>query len=371
MSTIANPEPLFVTGTGCCGSTLISNFLREHPKILSLSEFFNHLTDMYRLTTFVFPEGILSAEDFWEILSVRGGANGLLARNGVLPKEVLYQMTSNSPRLPVGDVPALLLTTLPHLSANPDDLYDDIAEAVASFAEATIGIHYSRLFSWLCERFGKQVWAERSGGSLILMPQYLEHFPDAKFLHVARDGRDCAVSMSRHRGFKMAAIMMATIMSLGYDPYFRDDLGSAELAAVPDEIRSFLPDRFDPQRFLAYQLPPYLFGEYWSDEMERGLQALSSLPRDRVLHLYYEDVLEFPEESMGRIIEFIGQRYADDQWIRRCVAQISAPTASWTQLPENERLQLHEACQRGFRALEKHGVVRLTGQPVHGIQSQS
>ena len=32
--------PLFVLGTGRCVSTLISDVLRAHPRILSLSEFF-------------------------------------------------------------------------------------------------------------------------------------------------------------------------------------------------------------------------------------------------------------------------------------------------------------------------------------------
>ena len=31
--------PTFVVGTGRCGSTMLSNMLREHPKVLSLSEF--------------------------------------------------------------------------------------------------------------------------------------------------------------------------------------------------------------------------------------------------------------------------------------------------------------------------------------------
>jgi hypothetical protein len=38
--------PVFVVGTGRCGSTLVSNILRAHPGVLSLSEFFTFITDL-------------------------------------------------------------------------------------------------------------------------------------------------------------------------------------------------------------------------------------------------------------------------------------------------------------------------------------
>ena len=37
--------PTFVVGTGRCGSTMLSNMLREHPQVLSLSEFFSMISD--------------------------------------------------------------------------------------------------------------------------------------------------------------------------------------------------------------------------------------------------------------------------------------------------------------------------------------
>lgn len=40
--------PTFVVGTGRCGSTMLSNMLRQHPRVLSLSEFYASVVDFGR-----------------------------------------------------------------------------------------------------------------------------------------------------------------------------------------------------------------------------------------------------------------------------------------------------------------------------------
>ncbi|NBM20007.1 sulfotransferase [Streptomyces sp. GC420] len=358
------PAPLFVTGTGRCGSTLVSGLLREHPQVLSLSELFNHLTDMYRLTASVFPEGTIGAARFWKILSARNAVNGIMSRNGISPREILYPADRGARYTAETGVPALLLTTLPHLTDDPDALYDEIAEAVAGFPDAVVGDHYTRLFGLLCDRFGKRLWAERSGGSLILTGQYAQHFPEARFLHIVRDGRDCALSMSRHRGFRMAAVVMALGLTLGQDPYAMEDPGSADLRYVPEDLLPFLPDRFDARAFEEYEVPAALFGAYWSDEMRRGMEALSVLPEDRVMHVWYEDILDHPEESLARIAAFLGPEYADDAWVRRSAALVGRPGSAWQALPGADQADLDEACRPGLSVLAAHGVTRLSGRPV-------
>ncbi|MER7573701.1 sulfotransferase [Streptomyces sp. NPDC126514] len=363
MPTPTAPGQVFVTGTGRCGSTLVSELLREHPQTLSLSELFNHLTDMYRITARVFPEGPLTAAEFWDVLSSRNTVNRLLGAHGLAPREVLYRPSPATRFQADTGVPAVLMTTLPHLSDTPDELYDELRAAVAGFPVARAGEHYRRMFAWLCTHFGKTLWAERSGGSLILAGQFREHFPDARYLHIVRDGRDTALSMSRHTGFRMAAVVMALHLTLGHDPYAGTPAPEAErdLGFVPEELLPFLPDRFDADAVRDYRLPVSLFGTYWSDEMARGMAAMSALPPENVLHLWYEDLLAAPEESLHRIGEFLGADFVDSDWERRCAAKVGAPSSSWRDLPDAERAELDQACAAGFAVLAAHGVVPVAG----------
>ncbi len=108
---------------------------------------------------------------------------------------------------------------------------------------------------------------ERSRGSIRSVPRLRELFPDARFVHIVRDGRDCAVSMSAHLGFRMAFVSLSLIGALGYDPYETSDRTGAE--DLPDDLFRLLPEHFDAEVFRDYEIAPSVYGHYWSGEIER------------------------------------------------------------------------------------------------------
>jgi putative sulfotransferase len=205
-------------------------------------------------------------------------------------------------------------------------------------------------------RFGKQVWVERSGGSLRAVPRLAKSLPEAKFVHILRDGRDCAISMSKHTGFRM--MMACTVMSqiLGYDPYDTDDRKGVE--DLPDLYYRLLPEHFDAEAFARLDAPPALFAYYWSGEMMRGLKALSELPADRVLTIHFEDILSRPEPWLRRLVEFIGPEFVHGNWIGKAASMIRPVRSSWRTLPVAQQSVLTEACRPGFQALADHGFGR-------------
>jgi Sulfotransferase family len=343
--------PIFIVGTGRCGSTMLSTMLRDHPAILSLSEFFTFVTDLGTRIPQAFPIGHVDREQFWRILSTCYPKQNIMLQHQVAMDEVLYPYTSERARYNAQTgVPALLQTTLPHLTSDHDHLFDEVQAFVMALAPATIQVQYQRLFTWLQRRFGRQRWVERSGSSLRVVARLYQHFPDAKFVHIVRDGRDCALSMSRHYGFRMVLIAFYLLEVLGCDPY--EDTDRSGVEDLPDELYSFLPEHFDAEAFRTYDVAPSLYGHYWSGELLHGLATLAQIPQESVLTLHFEDFLSDPERPLRELISFIDPAYVDENWLCHAASLVRPVRSAWQTLPPLEQTQLERACQVGFDALQ-------------------
>lgn len=329
--------PTFIVGTGRCGSTMLSDVIRRHPDILSLSEFFTLVTDLGGRIEQTFPGGEVDARAVHAIVAGAHPKQTLMHRHGVAMSEVLA----------TAEGPAIMQTTLPHLTSAPEALFDELTAFIAAQPSASIGRHYSGLFAWLAARFGKQRWVERSGGSLRIVRRLLDTFPDARFVHIVRDGRTTAMSMSKHFGFRMALVALQLTEILGCDPFESTD--RRWLSDVPDELAPLLPEAFDADAFRAYDTPLPLCGHYWSGEIIEGVKTLGALPADRVLTLRYEDFLATPKTSIARLVGFIDPEPVDAAWVDVVAGLVRSARA--TEVPPAERAALEDACAPGFAAL--------------------
>lgn len=348
--------PTFIVGTGRCGSTMLSNVLREHPKVLSISEFFPAITDFRRtcLVRALSPEPI-DGSQFWEIIAgIKALVNHIL-RHRVEPPEFLYPFDSPHARFSrESGVPPILVTTLPHLTDDHDLLFDALADEVNGWPLAPIGEHYRHLFGWLARRFGKQLWVERSGGFLYLVEHFRAMFPEARFVHLVRDGRDAALSMREHQGFRMAYATITIEDALGVDPLVSVD--RSRIGFVPEDLRPFLPEVFDADAFRIHRLPLRSVGGTWSQQVVDGLATLRALPAGRLLTLRYEDFFVDPKRQLDTFAAFLGEEFVDEDWSARCAAIVRSPRLTWRDLPEDEARALTEACQPGFERLRQAGV---------------
>lgn len=350
-------SPTFIIGTGRCGSTMLSNMLRQHPKILSISEFFCFTTDFGGRIYEAFSEQLIDGKTFFQLFGEISPRSNLLVKHDVAPSEFIYPFNSSKYRFSSKTgIPPILNVTLPHLTANCDDLFDEIKLLFIGRSTTTVREHYNYFFDWLQHKFNKSLWIERTGGSLVIVEQLLNTFPNARFIHLVRDGRDCAISMSNHLGFRLFVLGQILTEYLGIDPYKCND--RTNLDKLPLKYKNFLPENFDRQAFLEYQLPLSICGELWSQQILNGLKVFNELSQERVLTLVYEDLLDNPELSLQKLALFLGKEFVNSSWIEKAAGIIRRPRSSWKNLPVSSQYEVTEKCQIGFEVLknQKHGI---------------
>jgi putative sulfotransferase len=350
-------EQVFIVGTGRCGSTLLSSVLRLHPEVTSVSEFLSFATDLGCQIAATFPSGDVDGRWLWERIATPLPRQNLMIRHDVAMDEVLYPWRDRAHRFNRDTgVPAISQVTLPHLTADPDGWLDALEPVVQAFEPAPVGVQLRRLFDWLAARDGGAIWVERSGGSLRVVHRLIEHFPRARFVHLVRDGRDTALSMSRHRGFKMVLACFQMLELLGCDPFQSDDRRWE--GDLPDDLAALLPERFTRQAFHDFEAPPPLCGHYWAGEIVEGLAALDRLPPDRLLTLRFEDLLDDPRRVVQRLMTYLlGADRADAGFLTRAAELVHRPASRWQDLAARDRGQLEAACQAGFEALAAREVL--------------
>jgi len=341
----AAQRPSFIVGTGRCGSTMLSDLLAQHPAILSLSELFNA----------VFPWGFehdpLDGIRLWFLLSQPRHRHTVwlqLMQSGLAIDEFRYPREAAA-RFLEGGIPPLLAMTLPPLTTDPDGLHESLREFVQALPTDRLYRQYLRVFEWLRVRLGRRFWCERSGGSLGYVGLLLRVFPEARVVHVYRDGRESAISAARFHPMRLAKIGEMIHRKTGINPY-TVPLEKAP-PGLPPQWHGLLPHCFDVEVYRRFEIPLELFGATWSTAVVRGMDELATLPPDRVLHVRYESILAEPRPMLQRMVRFMDPSLDDPAWLERAAARVRPNPPRWGSLPVRERASLQAACSAGMERL--------------------
>ncbi len=161
--------------------------------------------------------------------------------------------------------------------------------------------------------------------------------------------------MSKHLSFRICLLGIRISQYLEINPYENSD--RTNIDRLPEELKKFLPENFNRLAFLDYEMPLEKWGEVWSRQITNGLEKINQIEQDRLLTIVYDDLIENPQDSLQKLLKFLGKEFVDESWIEKAASIVKTPRSSWRDLPEKEQNLLIESCLPGMDELKKSGIV--------------
>jgi len=134
--------------------------------------------------------------------------------------------------------------------------YHSFAATNRIFDKASDLKHFFDLyFSNFAAGRGKKRWAEKTPNNVFCIEQILEFFPDGKFVHVIRDGRDVVLSLTGSRSFNLHAAIIRWLLAVGagirhrgHPRYYEIKYEDIVLNTEPTlrGLMEFLDEEYDP-----------------------------------------------------------------------------------------------------------------------------
>ena len=322
---------------------MMSRLVRLHPGMLSVSEFFTMLSER------AFVGDRLTGKEVCERLTRLSPAYAVFVEVGTPVDEVVYRPGPETRYDVPEDFPPILAVTLPFLTDTPERLLDELLAAVGTRGERPLGEHYRFVLDWLRKHFRRRIWVERSGASLRWVPVLARMFPDARFVHICRDGRDVALSMREHPPTRMLLSTFQGMAGVGLDPF------AVENAIGVDPLWPGIIEKFVTAAEVRWSVPEAVdiaaMGWLWNGMIEAGLDSLGALSAAWVLTIRFEDLVAGPEDELRRFQRFVGEEFQNPEWVQAAAAIPRRAPSRRKRLPPEERERLTAACAPGLARL--------------------
>ncbi len=303
--------PVFVVGFMRSGTSLLRAMLDEHPKLAVSTD------------SMFIPR-------FWHDRRRYGTTNHIDARR--LVADVL-----SYPRVREWELPESI-----------------VSAALETLDEATFADAVRVVFEMYADARGKPTWGEKTPGYVLRLPLLASLFPDARFVHVIRDGRDAtlscldrgvianSVAVGADRWHQRVSKGVVDGRALGPQRYL--EVRYEELVADPTGVLSSVCD------FLDLEFDPRMLGY-----MDRALSELPQRVRSR-----HDNLLKPPTPGLRdwrremapsdvAIFESVAGRLLDELGYERGVDRIplSARLLAWRKVATaRTRLRISHVADR-------------------------
>jgi len=178
------------------------------------------------------------------------------------------------------------------------------------------GVFLRLVMSEVARVQGKERWAVWGPDNLLFMEQIKKELPDALFIHMIRDGRDVAVSMTRERWIET------------------------------------LP--WDRTQNLV------VAGLHWQWKVARGIQSAKTLSPD-YLEIHFEELLTHRRNIMTKISDFLGQELDFDQMVSQPLGSVLDPNTSFQEERSDGTFQPIERWRRVLSAAQLEALESAIG----------
>lgn len=246
----------FVVGTGRCGTTLVRNGLNLHPDVF------------------------VPSESHWIPVQYEFCGTG---RHPIsVHTEIVERFSFHTSELTIDAMAR-------EIGVSRSYLFAALNEKVSG-QDVTVSEFNNSLYETIGQLKESLVFGDKTADYCAYMPVLQTLWPDAKFVHIVRDGRDVALSMSQHPGFQlMISLKIPNWVPLAFDRRYK-----------------FL------QKPRKEELDDYV--RLWEFRIKRTIADAERLRPSSYLCIRYEDILRNTRATMGCLARFLGIE-AHDRWL--------------------------------------------------------